>query len=271
MINLCGQNNLNAIILAAGKGERLLPLTQNTLKCLVELFGKKLLKSQIETFHQCGIYDISVVTGYCNEKISYSDVNYFYNKSYGSTNMIETLFCAEEKLLNSTIISYGDIIFEKQVLEKLIISDDDISVVIDKSWERYWKIRFENILEDAESLILENGYIQNIGKRVNSINEIHGQYIGLMKFQNDGIKTLKNFYKKMKNFAKNGVNPLNPKLPFEKSYMTDLLQGLIDENYKIKSIPINNGWLELDTINDYKLYQNKFKNNTISDFFNIEN
>ena len=75
----------------------------------------------------------------------------------------------------------------------------------------------------------------------------------------------------MKNFAKNGVNPLNPKLPFEKSYMTDLLQGLIDENYKIKSIPINNGWLELDTINDYKLYQNKFKNNTISDFFNIEN
>ena len=81
MINLCGQNNLNAIILAAGKGERLLPLTQNTPKCLVELFGKKLLKSQIETFHQCGIYDISVVTGYCNEKISYSDVNYFYNKS----------------------------------------------------------------------------------------------------------------------------------------------------------------------------------------------
>lgn len=271
MINLCGQNNLNAIILAAGKGERLFPLTQNNPKCMVDLFGKSLLQTQIEIFHQCGISDISVVTGYCNEKITFSDVSYFHNQLYATTNMVETLFCAEEKLLDSTIISYGDIVFEKQVLEKLIDSDDDISVVIDKSWEKYWKIRFGNILDDAESLILENEYIQNIGKKVDSLKEIHGQYIGLMKFQNNGIKNLKNFYKKMKNLAINGANPLNPKLPFEKSFMTDLLQGLIDENYKIRSIPINNGWLELDTIHDYEIYQSKFKNYTISDFFNIEN
>jgi len=270
MINLCGQNNLNAIILAAGKGERLLPLTQNTPKCLVELFGKKLLKSQIETFHQCGIYDISVVTGYCNEKISYSDVNYFYNKSYGSTNMIETLFCAEEKLLNSTIISYGDIIFEKQVLEKLIISDDDISVVIDKSWERYWKIRFDNPLDDAETLVLDDqNYILDIGQKTNNLEQIQSQYIGLMKFQNHASDFIKDFYDKMKNNAKLGRNPLNAKIPFEKSYMTDFLQGLINEKCRIKAIPINNGWLELDSINDYKIYQKKIQDGSIKKFINF--
>ena len=50
--------------------------------------------------------------------------------------------------------------------------------------------------------------------------------------------------------------------------MTDLLQGLIDEGYKIRAIPINNGWLELDTYDDYLLYQKMYENKTISNFFN---
>ena len=62
----------------------------------------------------------------------------------------------------------------------------------------------------------------------------------------------------------NNYNELN----FEKSYMTDLLQGMIDEGYKIRAIPINNGWLELDSYNDYLKYQKMFENETISKFFN---
>ncbi|WP_428326237.1 NTP transferase domain-containing protein [Nitrosopumilus sp.] len=263
---------MNAIILAAGKGERLLPLTKNNPKCMVKLFEKSLIEIQIDTLQKCGISDISIVTGYCHEKISFPNLNYFHNHVYDKTNMVETLFCAKEKFTDSTIISYGDIVFEKQVLEKLIDSNDDVSVVVDMSWEKYWKIRFENILDDAESLILENGYIKNIGQRVDSLKNIHAQYIGLMKFQNNGISILQNYYNKMKKFANdNGINPLNSEIPFEKSFMTDFLQGLIKENYKIKSVPIENGWLELDTIHDFEIYQKKIKNNTISEFYNLKN
>ena len=126
--------------------------------------------------------------------------------------MVETLFCANEKISDSVIISYGDIIFQKDVLEKLILADDDISVIIDENWEEYWKIRFENPLEDAESLVIdEEKYIQNIGQKVNTIQEINGQYIGLMKFQKNGIESLKKFYEKSKTESKSGINPLNPK------------------------------------------------------------
>lgn len=267
-----GTNNLKAIILAAGEGRRLRPLTNDKPKCMVELFGKSLLEHQIEIFKESKIEDISIVTGYKPDTINFKGIDYFRNENYESTNMVETLFCARKKLSDSVIVSYGDIIFEKKIIQKLIDSTEKFSVVIDMNWKKYWQIRFENPLADAESLILdESGYIKNIGQKVQNFDEIQGQYIGLMKFQNEGIEYLKDFYDKAKIQSKTGINLLNPSISFVKSYMTDLIQGLINEGCKIKSIPITNGWLELDSMNDYELYQKKFFDNTISEFISLEN
>lgn len=89
-----------------------------------------------------------------------------------------------------------------------------------------------------------------------------------MKFQNNGSESLKSFYDKCKSFAKNGKNHLNSNLSFENSYMTDLLQGMIDDGYKIRAIPVSNGWLELDSYDDYIKYNTMYENKTISRFFN---
>ncbi len=258
---------MNSIILAAGEGKRLLPLTTNSPKCMIKLFGKSLLERQITTYYSCDITDITVVTGYKNDKINLEGINIVQNKKFDTTNMVETLFCARKNLLNSTIISYGDIIFQKNILEKLIESTHDISVVIDLDWKKYWDLRFDNPLDDAESLIVNsNGFITDIGQKTQNFGNIQAQYIGLMKFQNDGIKNLVNFYDESKNNSTK-VNPLNPNLPFEKSFMTDLLQGLIKSGYKIKAIPIRNGWLELDSLDDYNIYEEKFKSGELSNFF----
>ena len=261
---------MKVIILAAGEGTRLGHLTHQNPKCLVELFGKSLLQWQVELFRQCDINDITIVKGYLEKKIDISNITYFLNNNFRETNMVETLFCAREKISDQVIVSYGDIIYEKKVLEKLISSTDDISVIIDENWMEYWKIRFENPLDDVESLVLDNdGNITSIGQKMDNVENIHGQYIGLMKFQNRGTEFLKSFYDKCKLNARNGKNPLNPKIPFEKSYMTDLLHGMINEGYKIKAIPIKNGWLELDSYDDFVKYQSMFKEKTISKFFNV--
>jgi len=102
------------------------------------------------------------------------------------------------------------------------------------------------------------------------MEEIEGQYIGLMKFQNNGLDLLKLHYERLKEESKSGKNPLNSKLPFEKSFMTDLLQALINVGCKLKSIPIRNGWLELDTIRDYDIYNKMYKTGEISKFFMIK-
>ena len=123
---------IKVIILAAGRGSRLTPLTDDKPKCLVKLFGKSLLEWQIEKFKKFGINDISVVTGYKKELISFDGIKIYHNKNFEKTNMIETLFCAKKEINETVIVSYGDIIFEDNVLQKLIESKDDFSVIIDK-------------------------------------------------------------------------------------------------------------------------------------------
>ncbi len=265
------KNNLNAIILAAGKGERLRPLTNEIPKCMVKLFGKTLLEYQIDVFKSCGINDITIVTGYKADKIKLKGVNFLHNENYDITNMVETLFCAKEKFSENIIISYGDIIFEKKILQKLIDSEWDSSIIVDTKWRKYWKMRFENPLDDAESLKMdENEIITNIGMKVNNLEEIQGQYIGLMKFKNDGVKNLKKIYDKAKLKSTTGINLLNQDIPFKKSYMTDLIQTMINEGVKINAVKITNGWLELDSISDYNLYQRKNDENTISELISLK-
>jgi len=264
--------NLKAIILAAGQGNRLKPLTNEKPKCMVELFGKSLIEHQINAYISCNISDINVVTGFQSDSVTISNVRRFRNKHYEKTNMVESLFCAEEILNGDVIVSYGDIIFEKNVLKQLILSDNDISVIIDKNWKDYWSARSKKPLIDLESLKLDSkNNITSIGQKVNKLEEIQGQYIGLMKFSEKGVNILKDFYFKCKKISEKKSNPLNANLPFEKSFMTDLLQGLINSNYKLHSVPIDGGWLELDTLNDFETYQRMFRNNTIQKFIKLEN
>jgi len=259
------------IILAAGEGKRLRPLTQNIPKCMVKIFGKPLLEHQIDIIKKCGINEIIIVKGYCGEEIKVTNVQFYKNEKYNSTNMVETLFCAEKELDGPVIISYGDILYEKNVLEQLLASENDFSVVIDQNWKEYWQIRTQNILDDVESLTLKDGFITNLGQKVTSLNNIQGQYIGLMKFQNNALSVLKDFYHISKKKSESSLNPLNPKTSFENSYMTDFLQGLINNGHKLKAVEINGGWLEVDTLNDLKIYEKLYNKNTLKKFFNLEN
>ena len=219
---------------------------------------------QIESFHNQGIDDITIVTGYKSDLIKYPELKKIQNKNYDSTNMVETLFCAQSELKESTIVCYGDILFNEEILKKLVDNTDDFSVIVDENWYDLWKLRFKNPLDDAESLQFDNNlFLQSIGQPVKKIDEIESQYIGLMKFQNEGILKLKSSYQKAKEISKKQSNPLNHKITFEKSYMTDLLNYLIKNGSKIKAIKINGGWLELDSMDDYELYENlKMKDET---------
>ncbi len=263
---------MKAIILAAGLGNRLLPLTEDKPKCLIEFSGKTLLDRLLKTFKSCGVNDIVLVIGHKNEKIKNVDLNLVKNKKYNKTGIMHSLFCAREKLEETVIISYGDIIFENSVLEKLLESKYDITAVVDKKWKRYWKLRTDKPLSDVESLLMdEKNFITNIGeKNLKNYEQVCGQFIGLLKFQNKGLKDLKDFFGKIYSEASKEYNPLNPNVSFEQSTLTNFLQGMIMNGHKIKAIPIENGWLEFDTIKDFEIYNKMLTNDTLSDFIKIQ-
>ena len=263
---------MKAIILAAGLGNRLLPLTEDKPKCLIEFSGKTLLDRLLKTFKSCGVNDIVLVVGHKNEKIKNVDLNLVKNEKYSKTGIMHSLFCAKEKLEKTVIVSYGDIIFENSVLEKLLESKYDITAVVDKKWEKYWKLRTDKPLSDAESLLIDKeNFITNIGeKNLKNFDKICGQFIGLIMFQNKGLDDLKEFFNKIYSEATKEYNPLNTNIPFKQSTLTNFLQGMIMNGHKIKAIPIENGWLEFDTVRDYEVYNKMLINNTLSDFIKIQ-
>ena len=83
---------MKGIILAAGEGKRLRPLTKDRPKSMIEFGKMTLLQRQINVMRECDVNDIVVVTGYKADKIDISGVRYYKNRKFDETNMVETLF-----------------------------------------------------------------------------------------------------------------------------------------------------------------------------------
>jgi len=239
---------MKAIILAAGEGRRLRPMTENRPKCMVLFHGKSILDYQLETLQNCGIQDIVVVRGYCADAIKNVGIRFVFNPLYTKSNMVYSLFCAERELTGDLIISYGDIVYSTAVLKSLLDCNADIAITVDTKWRELWELRMENPLADAETLILDsNKNVLELGKKAERIDEIQGQYMGLIKISSNVIEKVKIFYQTMDRFKLyDGKN-------FNNMYMTSFLQNMIDNGFIIRAVPIAGGWVEIDSLPDLNL------------------
>lgn len=245
------QSKPKVILLVAGEGTRLRPYTLDRPKCMVKIDGISLIDRQLKVLYEEGLKDIVMIGGYKSEMLEKNGIRMKINHRYHETNMVWTLFCAEEELEGDVIISYGDIVYSKEILQALLSSKEDISVIIDKQWESYWKERNENPLDDAETLKLsKDGEIIEIGQKPNSLDEIEGQYIGLMKFNSNGVGQLKKIFHN----ARESGQLLSKSV--ESAYMTDLLQAIIDSGQPVMPVFVDGGWIEIDTVSDLHLKSN---------------
>ena len=239
---------LTSIILAAGEGTRLRPHTVECPKCLVPVNERPLIHYQLDVIRSVGIDRIVIVGGYLAEQLRPIEATLRINADYNTTNMVHSLFCARDLIQGDVLISYGDIVYSRNILERLIAAPYDISVVIDREWEPYWQARFEDPLLDAETLkINAKGCIQEIGQTPRNLTEIEGQYIGLMKFSSKGVDALQKTHA-----IASGAGELRGK-PVEKAYMTDLIQAMIDCDTEVWPVHIDGAWVEIDTVEDLSL------------------
>ena len=245
-----------ALILAAGQGTRLRPLTDDKPKCLVTLCGSTLLERQVNNIRACGIDDIRVVTGYYSEAIERKGFSTFYNSKYRSTNMLYSLFCASSFLSSSKediLVSYADIIVEPSNIKKLMETTGSVVCMIDKEWLRLWSLRNENPLEDAETLVLQNdNRILEIGRTPIDYTRIHGQYTGLIKLTVDGIREITNFFNQIKS-STSATGMINSRV--ENMHMTEFLQLYIESGGEVVGSCIYGGWLEVDSVADLEIYE----------------
>lgn len=246
-----------AIILAAGQGTRLRPYTDHVPKCMVEAAGRPLLQWHLDVLEGCGINDINVIAGYKQEKITDERVSKIVNPRYETTNMISSLFCAEEQLEGNVIIAYGDIVYSQEVLQAMMDDERDIVIACDEDWKSYWSMRFEDPLSDAETFIKgPDGKVQSLGRKTTDINEIQGQYIGLIKLSPRGCEIVRDVYRKASNDSGQVNNAWGSGRTLDMAYMTDLLNHLASSG-KLYYRSIHRGWVEVDDHADLEIAKNQ--------------
>lgn len=257
---------MKLIILAAGMGTRLSPLTDSKPKALVKVKGQPLIDYTIQTAKSLGISDVVVLTGYYSDSFESYDVTLVHNERYSNTNMVESLFCAEPLFGDDFIVVYGDIFVNPEILTELLNYQGDCGVVVDLDWQAYWNNRFDDPLTDAESLKLsDSGHLSDIGKSVDDIKEIEAQYIGLMRFRGNGIKELKSAYYEAKKQSEKGKNCFQTDRSLAQIYLTDLLQGMIDRGSVIEPVFIKGGWLEIDDLTDHTIAERSIRSGKVID------
>jgi len=249
--NSINKKKTKALIIAAGLGTRLKKHTEDLPKCMLDFGGKTLLQRQLAAYKESEIEDISLIRGYKKDKIKYKGIKYFENTDYRNNNILNSIFYAEKVINGNIIISYSDILFDSSVVQRTLESNHDISVVVDIDWRGYYVGRKDHPISEAENVIFNsNNEVEKIGKINKGTQEVHGEFIGMIKLSDRGTKIFKENFHRLKKIYWN--KPFQRAKIFQKAYLTDFIQELVDIGIKVHCIIIESGWKEIDTVEDYK-------------------
>lgn len=237
---------MKAIILAAGRGSRMKNLTEERPKCLVELHGKPLLELQLAALHGAGIEQVAIVTGYKRELLSNRGLVEFHNPRWAETNMVTSLACAQEWLRGEPcVVSYSDIFYEASAPRLLMETNAELAITYDPNWRVLWESRFEDPLSDAETFKMDDRRVLlEIGQKPTRIEDIQGQYMGLLRFTPAG-------WSKVETLRASLDDRLRDRLD-----MTGMLQRLIaGHGAQILALPYSERWGEVDSAEDLAVYE----------------
>lgn len=189
---------MKSIILAAGIGRRLLPLTEDKPKCLLKVGSKSILEYQLQNLAKCKIQEIVIVTGHGLAEVKdacKTDVVFIHNEYYASTNNIYSLWLAKDQAKEGFILLNGDVFFHEKILKNLIASKYSDCLAIDN---------YKELGEEEMKVKINSGILYEINKTMPP-SKSDGEYIGLAKFSSEGSKMLFNEIEKFINRSELGV------------------------------------------------------------------
>jgi choline kinase len=216
-------------------------LTDERPKCLVEIKGQPLLDWQLAALRGAGVTEIGVVTGYRRELLASRGLVEFHNPRWRETQMVTSLECASDWLeAGPCIVSYSDIFYSAEAVSSLLTAAASIAITYDPNWLDLWRSRFDDPLSDAETFRLSpDGCLAEIGQRPSSLDEVEGQYMGLLHFTQSGWAEICRVRSSM------------PPLERDRLHMTGTLQRVLEGGrVRVQAIPYRGTWGEVDSASD---------------------
>lgn len=224
---------MKALILAAGLGLRLAPITNDIPKALVKVAGRPIILNQIEILFDLGIKDIAVITGFKSDLLSqeildvFPNVNIIENKDYMQTNNMYSAFLGKDFIDNSPFIMMNaDVFFDKSTIEALINFENNDAIVVD----------IGRFIEESMKVVFDGEKIIEISKEITSFHAF-GSSIDVYKFSK---KSGCLFFEKCSEYIKN-----NDCKKWSEVALNDILPKC-----QFKVCPLVGRWFEIDNKDD---------------------
>ncbi|MGH9805111.1 MAG: NTP transferase domain-containing protein [Candidatus Acidiferrales bacterium] len=221
-----------AVILAAGAGTRLRPLTEDRPKCLLEAGGRALLDYQLDALAANDVREVLVVTGFCAEQIVErygTRVRALYDSEYETTNNLHSLWTARRELAGRDVLClHADVLFHPAILPPCLEAEHDVTAVLDRA-----------LVEETMKARVEEHRVVEIGKRIPPAKQF-GTFLGIARFAPAASTALVDALEKLVEDEAH-----------RQSYFVACLPLLARQGLQIGySLTEGLAWIEIDTLED---------------------
>jgi len=234
---------LRAIILAASQGGELGALTADKPKAMLPVGGTPLLHTLVRQLRAARIRDITVVRGFAKASVHAPEVTFVDNDEHASTGELYSLAKAQDRIQGDVIISFGDILFRKYILNNLLDEPHDLVLAVDAAWkERPGASGHLDYVSTTQPHSLKyeecEACLTDIGPNLPP-DRIHGEWIGLLKCSRAGSELLRA-----------ALKALQSEPNFRALRFDDLFRYLLAKGARLHVHYITGHWLDIDSLDD---------------------
>jgi phosphoenolpyruvate phosphomutase len=232
------------IVLAAGRGlDELGDLVKDKPKAMLPIGGKPILGHILDAYRSANVRDLVVVRGFAKESVNLPGATYVDNDAWSTTGEAASLAAAKASLEGAAcLVSYGDVMFKKNVLDELLEAEGDFVIAVDslpvaeenKSRVADWVIASE---PHSRKTLLGNVTLKEMARTPDAAG-ITGEWTGILKTSANGGKILSELLGK--------IEPAE----LTKLSMQDVLRRLVKDGHTVKVVYSRGGWLDVNTLND---------------------
>ena len=236
-----------AVILAAGEpnNDSLTSVLGDRPVAMLDINGKSLLQRTIDQLNICGVQDVVVVGGYKADAISANPCEVVVNSDYSRTGGAASLMLVDPRKAERILLVYGDVMFDRHILSRLLDTAEDLVIAIDDSFRHGAGDRNIDLVETEEAAVadirmLDSGSLYRvtaIGRDVSASDRAF-EFVGLASIS-------KSVWPKVRRAFTDAVNANTMAVP-------DLIAAVLASGQPVHGLRINSGWKEIHTFDHYR-------------------
>jgi choline kinase len=169
------------------------------------------------------------------------------NADWEDNNILLSLLKAREHLEDGFLSTYADIIYDGAIVQRLLESEADITLGCDTRWRRRYVDRSQHPETDAEKMMANAGKVLEISRGISS-DAAYGEFIGVMKLTAAGAARFLDAFDRAE--ASYGGGIFREGRSFQKAYLIDLLQAMVESGVEMAHADTPGAYMELDTLED---------------------